>query len=248
MILYFSGTGNSEYVAKRVANGSGMTAVDLFTKIRGDDFSPLHAEEPWVIVAPTYAWRIPRILQRWLENTPLTGDRRIYFIMTCGGGNGNADKYLRILCNQKDMSYCGCLSVVMPENYLAMFTTPSKEEALQIIDRAEEKIDQSIEAIRNAQKFSPPSPTAIDRICIGVVNDLYYPLFVHAKKFSVTTDCISCGKCAAVCPLKNIHLKNGTPVWVNACTHCMACICRCPCEAIEYGSHSRGLPRYTCPK
>ena len=27
----------------------------------------------------------------------------------------------------------------------------------------------------------------------------------------------------------------------------MACICRCPREAVEYGKHSRGLPRYVFP-
>ena len=34
----------------------------------------------------------------------------------------------------------------------------------------------------------------------------------------------------------------------NHCTHCMACICRCPTEAIEYGKHSQGLPWYICKK
>ena len=29
---------------------------------------------------------------------------------------------------------------------------------------------------------------------------------------------------------------------------CMACICGCPAEAIEYGKKSRGKPRYQCPK
>ena len=60
--------------------------------------------------------------------------------------------------------------------------------------------------------------------------------------------CISCGKCVNVCPLNNIHMENGKPVWNNECTHCMACICRCPKEAIEYGEHSKGLPRYICKK
>ena len=60
--------------------------------------------------------------------------------------------------------------------------------------------------------------------------------------------CVSCGKCVDVCPLDNVRLTNGLPIWGNHCTHCMACICRCPKEAIEYGKHSKNLPRYTCPK
>ena len=42
-------------------------------------------------------------------------------------------------------------------------------------------------------------------------------------------------------------IKDGKPVWNGKCVHCMACICSCPTEAIEYGSKSKGQPRYTCP-
>jgi epoxyqueuosine reductase QueG len=44
--------------------------------------------------------------------------------------------------------------------------------------------------------------------------------------------------------LNNIRLENGKPVWGKNCTHCMACICYCPKEAIEYGKKSKGKPRY----
>lgn len=39
-------------------------------------------------------------------------------------------------------------------------------------------------------------------------------------------------------------LQNGKPVWGQDCTHCMACICCCPAEAIESGKMSLGKPRY----
>lgn len=51
-----------------------------------------------------------------------------------------------------------------------------------------------------------------------------------------------------LCHTGNIYLINVKPVWNDQCTHCMACICRCPKKAIEYGKHSKDLVRYTCPK
>lgn len=39
-------------------------------------------------------------------------------------------------------------------------------------------------------------------------------------------------------------LQNGKPLWGQDCTHCMACLCCCPAEAIEYGKMSLGKPRY----
>lgn len=248
MILYFSGTGNSEYAAKRIGKELGDEILNLFEKIRGNDFGQMHSEHPWVIVTPTYAWRIPRVVQKWLEKTNLTGNRDIYFVMTCGESIGNAGKYLEKLCAEKKMNYRGCIEVTMPENYIAMFSTPTEADALEIIGRAESVIDRAIYVIRQRNDLPIERITFADKMNSGIVNDVFYPLFVHAKKFYVTDECISCGKCVRVCPLGNVGLKDGKPVWGDNCTHCMACICGCPSEAIEYGKHSKGLPRYTCPK
>lgn len=76
------------------------------------------------------------------------------------------------------------------------------------------------------------------------VNPAFYRFFVKADAFRVTDACTGCGRCVELCPLNNVHLKNGKPVWGKNCTHCMACICYCPKEAIEYGKKSKGKPRY----
>ncbi len=47
MILYFTGTGNSKYVADRIADEIGEEAHDLFRRIRDNDYSELHSEKPW---------------------------------------------------------------------------------------------------------------------------------------------------------------------------------------------------------
>ena len=39
--------------------------------------------------------------------------------------------------------------------------------------------------------------------------------------------------------MNNIVFENGKPIWGNQCTHCMACICYCSTEAIEYGKKNR---------
>lgn len=248
MILYFSGTGNSEYVAKRIGKEIGDEVMNLFEKIRDNDFSEIHAGRPWIIVVPTYAWRIPHIVGKWIENTALTGNHDMYFIMTCGASIGNAGKYLKKLCIKKKMNYLGCMGITMPENYIALFPTPDEEKALQIIDQAESIIDHAAFSINKGDKLHQMDISFKDKINSGIVNNLFYPVYVHAKKFYATDDCISCGKCANVCPLSNVCIENGKPVWGNNCTHCMACICHCPKNAIEYGKHSQGLPRYICKK
>ncbi len=248
MILYFSGTGNSAYAAEKIAKVTGDKVIDLFDRIRSHNYSEINSGRPWVVVTPTYAWRIPRIVQEWLENTDLVGNKDIYFVMTCGGSIGNAGKYLKELCTAKKLNYLGCAPVLMPENYIAMFSTPTQEKALEIIRQSDPVIDKIALEIKSGKAFPQPAVSFQDKRNSGIINTAFYPIFVHAKKFYATDACVSCGKCVNVCPLENVRLKDGKPVWGKNCTHCMACICRCPSEAIEYGRHSRGLPRYVFPK
>ena len=244
MILYYTGTGNSAYAARRIAAAIGDEAVDLFSRLRDEDTSPIESQKPWVIVTPTYAWRVPRIVRDWLDKTELRGAREIYFVMTCGSEIGNAGSYAEKWCRGKGLCFKGCAGVVMLENYIVMFSAPSPKEEAEIIVRANGRIDSLAQSIAKGEDFVLPQIKLMDRIYSGVVNDAFYPVFVKSKKFRATSECIGCGKCAALCPKKCIRIENGKPVWSEGCTHCMACICRCPKQAIEYGSHTKGLRRY----
>ena len=244
MIFYFSGTGNSNYVAKRIADALDDALVNLNDRIKASDTSPVETGERLIIVTPTYAWRIPRVVRDWLLKTELHGAKQAWFVMTCGSEIGNADKYNRELCTEKAISCMGTAQIVMPENFIAMFNAPTVEEARRIVAKAEPFIDRAIAAIRAGHMFSPPRKKLYDRIASSAVNPVFYPLFVKANPFTASDVCIGCGKCEKLCPLNNITLQNARPVWGSNCTQCMACICYCPTRAIEYGKKSAGKPRY----
>ena len=244
MILCYSGTGNSRYIAHRIADALGDGLLSMNDRIKAGDTSPIEVNERLIIVTPTYAWRIPRIVRDWLTKTEFPGAKRAWFVMNCGSEIGNAAKYNRTLCREKQLSYMGTAQIIMPENYIAMFDAPRAEEARQIVDRAESDIGRAATAIAENQAFPPPRDNLYDRFMSGPVNPIFYAFCVKAKAFTVSDACIGCGKCAALCPTNNITIQNGKPVWGGDCTHCMACICYCPAEAIEYGKKSLGKPRY----
>lgn len=244
MIFCFSGTGNSRYVAGRIAEALQENMVDLNAKIKSNDNSPVQTGCNVIVVAPTYAWRIPRIVSAWLSKVELLGAERIWFVMDCGGEIGNAAKYNRQLASQKGLCYMGTMQIIMPENYIAMFGVPQAEEARKIVEKAEPDIDEVIAHIKAEQVFAAPRNNLYDRFMSGPVNPIFYQFFVKATAFQASDACIDCGQCVKKCPMNNIQLKDGTPVWGKECTHCMACICYCPTEAIEYGKKSIGKPRY----
>ena len=244
MILYFSGTGNSKYVAQRIADALDEPLCSLNDRIKSGDTAPVETGGRLIIVTPTYAWRIPRIVREWLLNTTLTGAKQAWFVMTCGGEIGNAGKYNHALCQEKGLTCMGTAQLLMPENYIAMFGAPQASEARQIVSKAEPDIDRAIAAIAAGEQFPPTRNNLYDRFMSGPVNPIFYSFFVKAKAFTTSDACVGCGQCAERCPMNNITLQNGRPVWGGRCTHCMACICYCPVEAIEYGKKSLGKPRY----
>ena len=244
MILYFSGTGNSRHAAQRMADALGDTLLSLNDRIRSGDTSPVETGERLVIVTPTYAWRIPRLVRDWLLRTELTGAKQAWFVMTCGSEIGRANHYNRQLCVEKGLTCMGTAQLVMPENYIAMFGVPQAEEARRIVARAEPDIDRAIAAIQANQPFAPTRNNLYDRFMSGPVNPIFYSCFVKASAFTAGDACTGCGQCVRRCPTNNIVLREGKPVWGKDCTHCMACICYCPAKAIEYGKKSLGKPRY----
>lgn len=247
MILYFSGTGNSAFVAEKLSGRLNDEMYSINDSMKEKKRKKINSEKPLVFVLPTYGWRIPRPVTEWITKMTFTGNKNVYFVMTCGGSIGNAGKYVQKLCRKKDFTFMGCQEIVMPENYIAMFPVPEEPEAIAVVMRAEPVIERTAEIIEKGGHFDEKKPSFGDRLSSSIVNELFYAVFVKDKKFYASEACIGCGKCAEVCPLHNIKLKDKKPAWNGKCTHCMACICGCPKEAIEYGKISQGKRRYHCP-
>ena len=247
MVIYFSGTGNSRFAAEFIAKELGDTCLDSFAFIKYNTAAELTSETPWVFVCPTYAWRIPRLFQAFIERSSFTGCREAYFVMTCGDSIGDPKKHLQKLCAELSLEYMGTARIVMPENYIAMFNAPEERKARIIIKRNMPRLVDAAKRIRSKKAFDPAPVNAFGKMCSSMVNPVFYAVFVKDRKFMCSDACTGCGLCEKLCPLNNITLKNNRPSWNGNCTHCMACICSCPAEAIEYGKISTGKPRYKCP-
>lgn len=243
MILCFSGTGNSLYAARIISAVTGDELVSLNDRLRHGGPAAFSSERPFVAVVPTHAWRIPRAVEDLFRRARWEGSRKLYFFLTCGSEPGNAAKYCRRLCAELGMEYMGMGVAVMPENYLVMFPTPGAEEAAGIVSRAEPVIEAAAREIAALRPLAEPAVGTVDRLRSGIVNDLFRTFYVKDRPFRVSDACVGCGRCAALCPVNDIALRGGRPVWLGRCMHCMACINACPVQAIEYGRASAGRPR-----
>ncbi len=247
MILYFTGTGNSEYLALALRDALADDCVDAREDMKRGAAGQFDSETPYVFVFPTYAWRMPHVFEDSLRRSEFSGCRKAYFVMVCGADTGNAGAYCARLCEEKGLEYCGLLPVVMPDNYVVMYDVTPPDQVEPLLRAGEEKTLAAAEKIRAGQPFDALRITPADKAKSSVMNRAFFKT-VSAKKFRATDKCVACGLCEKVCPLKNITLTGGRPVWGGNCTHCMACISRCPKRAIEYGKGTELRRRYVCPE
>ena len=252
VVFVFSGTGNSAYVADRIAEVLGQEVRSINDVLRGRGLSTtgLSSTEPLVFVSPTYAWQLPRVVRDWIERTDFGSWREAYFVLTCGGEIGNAMPVLRRLCKGKRMAYRGCAQIVMPDNYIVMFEAPGEEESRRIVAAAEPTILEVAGRIARGDDLIDPRPSLADRIKSGPVNAAFNGLYIRSMHPCASDACVGCGACVGMCPLENIRLEDGRPVWGAHCTHCMACVSGCPHEAVEVGKNgkqTRGKRRYRFP-
>ena len=161
MVFYFSGTGNSRYVAQRIAAALGDELLSMNDRIKAEDSSPVKTDERLVIVTPTYAWRIPRLVESWLRRTEFPGAKQAWFVMTCGGEIGSAAKYNHALCRDRQLADMGTAQIVMPENYIAMFNAPRRRRRGRLLPGRSRTLTAQSPPLRMVRPSRRPAITSM---------------------------------------------------------------------------------------
>lgn len=249
MIFYFSGTGNSLYVAQKLHEADGGELIDMASALKEKRFKYKVAEgEKIGIVFPVYFYGLPTIVAEFIGQIAIESDANpfIYTVITYGGSSGNADKMLEKLLKQRNLQLNSSFSIEMPSNYVIMHDVPDEEKQNLTLHSAEKQIEKIAEllAVNKKGDFShhgylaPLTPLAYK----------LYGVYRKTKNFYATDACTNCGLCGEICPSNVIQLSSGKPEWIKEkCSHCSACINRCPAQAIQYGNATKKRGRYVNP-
>lgn len=245
MIYYFSGTGNSRWVAEKLAKLTNDTAADIAPRIRDKACTEAVTAGPGErigLVFPVHAWGAPKIVDEFVAAVTVDKGAYAYAVCTCGDDAGRAMQRLH-----KRFAWQAAWSVSMPNNYLPMYDVDAPALAAEKLAAAREKLPRIAEAVNARQAVTDIRSGAFAGIKTAVVHPLFSTFAVSTKPFFADDGCTGCGLCARICPRGAIRMADGKPVWEKShCLQCMACIQRCPVRAIQYGEGTRAKGRYHC--
>lgn len=157
MILYFSATGNSEHVARRIAAATDDKVVSI-ERFDVEALRLVATEGPCQLgfVAPVYAWGLPTPMIEFLKTADLSitagakGGERPYtfYVSTYGSTTGQSAKFARDLLHERGLELDAAMSVKMPDTWTPVFDLSDPQKVEGINRAAEAQIDAVIEAVR----------------------------------------------------------------------------------------------------
>ncbi|GMO48793.1 MAG: EFR1 family ferrodoxin [Termitinemataceae bacterium] len=244
-IFYFSGTGNTYWSAKEIAEKLGdAEIIPMHTEIKKQ---PLRIEaDALVFMFPAYAYGMPLIARRFLIKAEIQAPY-IAALVTYGSSPGGAlGEAKRLLARKKiKLNYAARIPAV--ENYIPIFGAQSIEKQKQRLAMQTSANEKEAAAIRsrvnkNVSAFKPFS---------SFVSTLFSTSCSKMNKlFNLSSECNACGLCARICPADAIAMSDDGkgPVFKNCCEQCQACLNFCPKKAINFGRMKKHTERYHHPK
>jgi ferredoxin/flavodoxin len=250
-VVYFSGTGNSLKIARETARHIG--GGELVSMAHDDKNMPNRHYDTTGFVFPVYFWGLPHIVRRFV--TAMSGHHSSYYyaITTSGGSPGNGLPQLKALlkhCHDIELNYGQNITMqtnYILHNYLMYFHNfhNLEKNAQVILEKAEKKLRLVTDHINRRENNK-----------IGNINkfrEIYYNRYMRHisridRHYRVSDDCIRCGICVTICPVKNIALINDKPEFKSHCEQCLACMHYCPRRAINYKNITQNRKRYTNPQ
>jgi len=242
-ICYFSGTGNTLWSAKKIAEMIKDAGEPVNIGIAARKGNVIEADAV-VLLFPSYAYGLPLIVRRFAQNAVFKTPYIAAFV-TFGSSPGGTLAALSRILKRKNTGglYFGRIPAV--ENYIAIFGPPKETTMRWRLAMQRQATEEAARCIierrgNTVNTFRPFSVFIAWLFSIGV--KIFY------KYYRVSDICNGCGICKNICPVAAIEMKEKRPVFSGKCEHCSACIDICPLRAIQFGRSKFNTQGYCHPQ
>jgi len=248
-IYYFSGTGNSLFVAREIQKRVPDSVIIPIVSLLDKDITQTKGKTIGIIF-PCHALTIPIAVKQFIKKIDVQSAEYIFAIATRYGTVFRGFKMIEKLLKKKSkhlnsrfiLNMCHNEAPRSDKNYIV----PSKSDILQIETTILEKIDEISNVIKNQNSFyekdvnviiksssNPITGFLIEKLVVFGMSISEYiggvNYFYHDNK------CSGCGICEKVCLSKKIKIIENKPVWQRdvLCYMCYACLNYCPKKAVQ---------------
>ncbi len=248
-IYYFSGTGNSIFVAKelqkRIADSEIISIVSMLSNdslnIKGDKIG---------FVFPVHALTIPIVVKEFIKKANFEADY-FFAIATREGTVFRGFVEIDHLLHKKGKRLNSRVVISMFSNDARQknYRKPTEAEVLSMEKKVEEELTIQTEIIEMKRDLSnmdisytincSSNPLANFLLEKLVIYGMDISKYVGGVNYYYTSDnCIGCGTCENVCLSQKIKLVDKKPIWQKdvLCFMCYACLNYCPVKAVQVKS------------
>ncbi|MBQ6746555.1 MAG: EFR1 family ferrodoxin [Bacteroidaceae bacterium] len=242
LIFFFTGTGNSLFVAKEI----GGQLISIPQALKQDELS--YTADEIGIVCPLYGHTPPNQVREFLKRAKLNAPY-MFVVQTYGARKCNAVEIFDALAQKEGIKFDYLTTIIMVDNFLVSHDI---DEEIQMEKHIEENLAQ-IKADIAEQKHWMQPVTEVER-------QQHWERYGHdferysyqnpSRTFRVERDlCVGCGACTRVCPKSNWKFTNNGLEVDGDCQMCFACINNCPQKAIKLnGREANPNARWRHPK
>lgn len=247
-IVYFSGTGNTAYIAKQIRDEINSRGLEASSYSIEDDTMQSKEQVKTIINEadllflgyPIYGSKAPKLMEEFIEKLPMTDKKcSVVVFTTVALASGDGPVYLKKLLENKGYELSYAREFIMNNN----FNVPGFPDVLRV--GSEDKVNKRLEKSRLRVKGLVDDLLSGKKRLQG--NHLPAKLLGSTQrahvdslidKISATmlvehSRCTSCGICVRKCPVGNIEMHNGQIVLKDHCIGCMRCYHICKTEAIN---------------
>lgn len=235
VMFYFSGTGNSKFIAQKF---SEEMSCESFSIEENQPFRQMIKKHKTIgFCYPIYGSRVPRLMRQFVKRFQgeLKGKKLIVFCTQLMFSGDGARAFLDLLPKE----HCKVIYAEhfnMPNNISDIFIFPitSDEHNAKQANRALKKLKKVCSNIRIGKRRLRGFHV-LSR-CLGMTQALHWPKIERsmADKIRIDESCTKCGLCVKICPVKNLRMEEHGVETNEKCMCCYRCINQCPQKAI-YG-------------
>jgi len=244
--LYFSGTGNSKFIAERFSQTMAVPCHSIEEEI---DFKDKLAESQTIAVCyPIYGSCVPRIMREFVTaNQSAFAGKNLIIFSTQMMFSGDGARVFTELLEGVSVNVLYAEHFNMPNNICNFFLFPIANSAkiLRYIRKADMKLSRTCENIKNGTVKKRGFNT-FSR-CLGLWTQRIHFGALEKKAENdvrISQQCNVCGKCIKICPMKNLSVTDQRIKQMGHCTLCYRCVNQCPKKAITVFLHTKIKRQY----